>query len=117
MTDHLERLLTDISLVYHQPGHKTLSCAQDVSDALLARSREARDAPETLVTWGDELVSLLSIPVTVVRDYEPGRWKLVKHDRCEVVPGGDPDGPVSGFRVVHDGCTVIDEEPAPIIAS
>lgn len=108
MPDSVDRLIADLAFVYFQPGHKTVTCAQDVSDALLARSRQADRTPVTMVTWGKELVSLFSVPVHVIAGYEPGRWKFVRHDHCEVACGGGPD---EGTIVVHGDCTVIDEEP------
>jgi len=106
VADHIDRLIADLSLVYFQPGHKTVSCAQDVSDALLARCRQPGHPQVTMVTWGRELVSLFAVPVLVIPGYEPGRWKFTKHDHCEVAGGPD-----EAAIVIHDDCTVIDEEP------
>jgi len=103
VADHIDRLMADIALVHGQPGWKVITCARDVSGELAARTREK--PPEFMVTWGGSVVSLLGIAVITVSDYAPGQWRFVKHDRCEFVAGGEGD------VIIHDDCTVIDEEP------
>jgi hypothetical protein len=91
VADHIDRLIADLALVYFQPGHKTVTCAQDVSDALLARSREPEHPPVTMVTWGRELVSLFAVPVLVIPHYEPGRCESALGVQVvEVHPDGQP---------------------------
>jgi len=96
----VDRLVADIALVYGLPGWKVITCARDVSDELAARTRE--NPPGFSVTWGGKLESLLGVMVAVNPAYPPGQWRLVRHDRCEIAPGD---------LIVHDNCTVIDQEP------
>lgn len=103
MNDPVLRLAADIGMVWDILGRKTLSCAPDVEAAL------HRFTFETSVTWGDTLVSVMGIEVNVAWHYEPGQWKLVLHDHCELIAGGENPG--DAMIASHAMCTVMDCEP------
>jgi hypothetical protein len=110
MDDPFQRLLAGIALTWQIPAVKTLSCAPDVEERLREEALAAPYPWDFLVTEGDErrLVSLMGFQVHVIPHYQPGHWKLVKHDRCETVCGGGID---EGTIIVHDDCTVMDQHP------
>lgn len=110
MDDPFERLLAGIALTWEVPAVKSLHCAPDVEERLREKAVTVPYPWDHLVTEGDErrLVALMGFKVHVVPRYQPGQWKLVKHDHCEVVCGGQPD---EGTIIVHDECTVMDRHP------
>jgi hypothetical protein len=66
----------------------TLTCAQDVFGELQEVPLSAE--PEILV----------------IPHYEPGQWKLVRHDSCDVIGGETID---QALIVSHENCTVLGE--------
>ena len=68
----------------------TLTCAQDVFYEL----------QEILPTEADE------VQVTVIPHYEPGQWKLMRHDSCDVIGGATID---EALIISHKDCTVLGE--------
>ena len=74
---------------------KVLTCAPDVWRKLQDVSREAEEKdPGRAPFMPDPLMSMLGIQV-VVEDREPGWWRMIRHDHCEV----------AGETVTHDRCT------------
>jgi predicted ArsR family transcriptional regulator len=97
-------LIKEHSGTRHQ---KVLHCAQDVWDEVRVASAPA--APRR--PWEPDLRSLTAIEVTVAGHYEPGRWKMIRHDHC-LVTGGDEPG--QAMLVTHEECTVLgtsEDEP------
>jgi len=68
----------------------TLTCAADVMHELEETEYDGAEAPE----------------VQVVPWYEPGQWKLTRHDSCDVVGGKTIEDAVI---VSHKNCTVLAE--------
>lgn len=87
-------------------SHLTLTCAQDVADALawVSQPRPPRDPCDfyALGTVG----SFTGAGVIVIDRYEPGQWKLVRHDSCDVIGGHSIE---DAIIVSHKNCTVLGE--------
>ena len=79
---------------------KVLCCAQDVWDEIRMASVPA--APRQ--PWEPNLHFLTAVEVTVAEHYEPGQWKMIRHDHC-LVTGGDEPG--QAMLVTHEECTVL----------
>jgi DNA-binding Lrp family transcriptional regulator len=79
---------------------KVLWCARDVWEEIQLASVAA--APP--MPWEPDLRSLMAIQVTVAEHYEPGQWKMIRHDHCQVT-GGEIPG--QAMLVTHEGCTVL----------
>ena len=79
---------------------KVLCCAQDVWDEV--RMASALAAPRQ--PWEPDLRSLTAVEVTVAEHYEPGRWKMIRHDHC-LVTGGETQE--QAMLVTHKECTVL----------
>jgi predicted ArsR family transcriptional regulator len=79
---------------------KVLHCAQDVWDEIRVASAPA--APR--MPWETDLRSLTAVEVTVAEHYEPGRWKMIRHDHCQVTGGETQE---QAMLVTHEGCTVL----------
>jgi hypothetical protein len=60
--------------------------------------------------WEPDLRSLTAVEVTVAEHYEPGRWKMIRHDHC-LVTGGDEPG--QAMLVTHKECTVLGRSDEP----
>lgn len=67
-----------------------LLCAQDVFGEL--QEFELPEEPE--------------IQVMVPAHYEPGQWKLMRHDACDVIGGETID---QALIISHKNCTVLGE--------
>lgn len=87
------------------PGRKTLYCSQDVADGLFLHG-----APG----GADQLCVLMGIDVAVIPSYGPGKWKLVRHDHCDVTGGY---GTGDAMIVNHDSCTVLGESAGKVAGS
>ncbi|MCW2929993.1 MAG: hypothetical protein JWM19_955 [Actinomycetia bacterium] len=81
---------------------KTLTCAQDVAYAVASMALPV--APR--LPWETEISSLTGIEVVVIGGYEPGQWKMTRHDHCDVI-GGEDIG--QAMIVSHKECTVLGE--------
>jgi DNA-binding Lrp family transcriptional regulator len=79
---------------------KELWCARDVWDEVRMASVPA--APR--MPWEPDLHSLTAVEVHLAEHYEPGRWKMIRHDHCLVI-GGDEPG--QAMLVTHLECTVL----------
>jgi hypothetical protein len=66
----------------------TLTCAQDVFGEL----------QETSLLAGTD--------VQVMTHYEPGQWKLMRHDSCTVLGGETID---QALIISHESCTILGE--------
>ncbi|HEV2375178.1 MAG TPA: hypothetical protein VGS19_23840 [Streptosporangiaceae bacterium] len=76
-------------------GHKELTCAGDVAEALADAIPEAAPVPP-----GEPSLALLTgIPIIPDPSFAPGAYRLVQHDRCDV--------DVESRTVAHDRCTVL----------
>jgi hypothetical protein len=64
----------------------TLTCAEDVMHEL------------------DEVVYSAEPEILVIPHYEPGQWKLTRHDACTVIGGETID---QALIVSHENCTVL----------
>ncbi len=83
-------------------GQRELQCAPDVCRALPRSPLEgyrnvSPDIPASMA---------LGIRVTMMDHYEPGRWRLIRHDRCDVIGGFDLGQAV---MITHEHCTVLRE--------
>ena len=118
MANPAERILANIALTWQLRCRKTITCAPDVEEWVRANSVERPDPWDFLVMEGDvrRLVSLMGFEVHVHPDYQPGQWKMTKHDHCQVIDQGPDAATAERYIVSHEQCTVMDEEPAPIIA-
>lgn len=101
MTD-TDRLTGLIKEHYGTKYQKVLQCAQDIWDALKETSAPA----EPRRPWEPDLTFLTGINITVIPSYAPGRWKLVRHDHCEVIGGETID---QAMIVTHEDCTILAE--------
>lgn len=81
---------------------KTLTCAQDAADAVASVSAPA--APRQ--PWEANVALLTGIEVVVIGGYVPGRWKMTRHDHCDVIGG---DGIDQAMIVTHKDCAVLGE--------
>lgn len=79
---------------------KVLNCAQDVWDEI----RMTVPPAPPRQPWEFDLHSLTAIEVSVAEHYEPGRWKMIRHDHCQVI-GGETEE--QAMLVTHDECTVL----------
>lgn len=79
---------------------KVLYCAQDVWEEVRLASIPA--APRR--PWEPDLRSLTAVEVTMAKHYEPGQWKMIRHDHCLVIGGETQE---QAMLVTHDGCTVL----------
>jgi len=68
----------------------TLTCAQDVFGELQEF----------------DLTEAAEVQVMAIEQYEPGQWKLVRHDSCDVIGGATID---QALIVSHKDCTVLGE--------
>jgi hypothetical protein len=92
----LERLEALIRDHWAAPHLKVLTCAPDVWRKLQDISREAEERdPGRPLFMPAPLMPLLGIQVRVQEGREPGWWRMIRHDHCEV----------SGSEVTHDRCT------------
>lgn len=82
--------MTTAALVGTDESTLTLTCAQDVFGEL--QEFALPEEPE--------------IQVMAVGHYEPGQWKLVRHDSCDVIGGQTID---EALIVSHGNCTVLGE--------
>jgi DNA-binding MarR family transcriptional regulator len=100
------RLADLIERHYWTPFGKVLYCAQDVWDGILLDwpARKARQPPEP------DGHALMAIEVHVAEHYEPGQWKMIRHDRCQVTGGETPEQAV---LVTHEECTVLGRSDEP----
>lgn len=78
---------------------KVLLCAQDVWADVKA---SVPPAPPRM-PWEVDL-DLFGIQVNVIDSYEPGRWRVVRHDHCQVIGGETQE---QAMLVTHEGCTVL----------
>jgi len=81
---------------------KVLECAADVCEALKAEippSDHAYDAASSFIPAMESY--LIGIDIVILDSLQPGHWRLIRHDHCEVDAGA---GTVS-----HDLCSVMDE--------
>jgi DNA-binding MarR family transcriptional regulator len=79
---------------------KVLHCAQDVWDEVRLASVPA--VPRQ--PWEPDLRFFTAIEVTVAEHYEPGRWKMIRHDHCQVIGGENQE---QAMLVTHEECTVL----------
>lgn len=102
----MEDLIALLNAHAGTPCRKVLVCARDVWETL-----SAAGAPVAIVQpWEFDVSELTGIGVIVGKGYEPGRWKLIRHDKCEVIGGETVD---QALIVHHEGCAVIAEyDPA-----
>jgi DNA-binding transcriptional ArsR family regulator len=81
---------------------KILNCAQDV----WAEIRLTAPPAQPRLPWDFDLHSLTAIEVHVAEHYDPGRWKMTRHDHCQVIGGETRE---QAILVTHDDCTVLGE--------
>ena len=67
--------------------HVLLTCAEDVAGELAE------------VPWENPVAE-----IQVIYHYDPGQWKLTRHDSCDVIGGETID---QAIIVSHRDCTVI----------
>jgi predicted ArsR family transcriptional regulator len=79
---------------------KVLCCAQDVWDEIRMASAPA----PARRPWEPDLHSLTAVEVTVAEHYEPGQWKMIRHDHCQVTGGETQE---QAMLVTHLECTVL----------
>ena len=90
--DELRYLLTAAA---RTPGRKDFRCAADVVDAL----SEAIPAAEPVPPGQPSLALLMGVSIIRESAFEPGRFRMVRHDRCDV--------DVEARTVSHGRCPVI----------
>jgi len=76
-------------------GRKTLTCAQDVLTAI----REANPPAEPADFGQPSLSTLTAVDIITDPTYQPGQFRLVRHDSCHVN--------VSAQEVTHGLCPAI----------
>lgn len=79
---------------------KVLHCAQDVWDEIRLTTPPAPPANP----WEPDLSFFTAIQVQMAEHYEPGRWKMIRHDHCQVIGGETQE---QAMLVTHDECTVL----------
>lgn len=84
---------------------KVLLCARDVWEDI---QRSSDQVPQRM-PWEADLSFFTGVQVTVIDSYEPGRWKMIRHDHCEVIGGETPD---QAMIVTHERCTILGESEA-----
>jgi DNA-binding transcriptional ArsR family regulator len=93
-------------------GRRALLCARDVCDEIALALPVRPGSP--FAPWMPGASVFVGIDVTVIDAYEPGRWKLVLHDGCEVIGGSTPG---EAMIVTHRRCAVLadsaEEAPDP----
>lgn len=92
----MKRLLEDAA---GSLTHKTLECGPGVSEALAEEVPEREPQPVTDFYSAGVIGDLFAIPIIDVPDMTPGQWRIIRHDRCQVI----------GKDVSHMNCTVLSE--------
>lgn len=102
----MEDLISLLNTHAGTPHRTVLVCAQGVWEKL-----KASGAPVAIChPWEFDVSELTGTGVIIAKGYEPGRWKLIRHDKCEVIGGETID---QALIVHHEGCAVIAEhDPA-----
>jgi hypothetical protein len=95
VTEHtLDQLVELLTTAARARGQSDLTCAPDVLDALAEAIPAAEPEPPGMpsTAW------MMSVNLIRGPEMEPGRFRLVKHDNCEV--------DTERLAVYHDRCTV-----------
>lgn len=101
--DNLARLLEEHAA---DTCRAVLVCAPDVWEAV-----RKSGAPAGIIEpleW--DVRELTQVGVIIAHGYEPGRWKLIRHDHCS----GPAEPTLLGSMVVQHGeCTIVARWPEP----
>ena len=101
-----------------KPGRKVLTCGSAVLEYFqaTARAMTPEEDEKTRLPWLFDAYKLMQVEVHLAEDSPPDAWRLVLHDKCEVLVPGDEEGlplyDANGLiihTVSHGECMIIEE--------